>query len=119
MLSFKKRGQDVIEILQLKLRDFLADETLDGAEIFEFLNGHEREGIAHFLGATGAANTMDVILGMLRHVVVDHVRDTLDIKPARGDIRRHHHLVLAGLESFERFDAFALRAVRMQRRYRM
>src|SRR6266404_7028022 len=104
LLSFEEWGQDVIKVLQLELRDFLADETFDGAEIFEFLDGHQREGIAYFLGATRAANTMDVILGMLRHVVVDHVCDAFDIQPARGDIRRDHHLVFAGLEPLESFD---------------
>ena len=34
--------------------------------------------------------------------------------PARGDVGRDHHFVFAALESFERFDPFALGAIRMQ-----
>ena len=93
------------------MRDLLADETFDGAEVFQLLDGHQRERIAHFLRATCPADAMDVILGMLRHVVVDHVRDAFDVQSARGDVRCHHHFVLAGLESVERLDPLALRPV--------
>ena len=54
---------------------------------------------------------MDIIFRMLRHIVIDDVTDTRDIEPARGDIGRDHDFVFAALESIERLNAFALRAV--------
>src|ERR1017187_149851 len=66
LFSFEKWGQDVVEVLQLELRDRLTNETFDGAEVFEFLDGHQRERIAHFLGAARPADAMHIIFGMLR-----------------------------------------------------
>ncbi len=48
---------------------------------------------------------------MLRHVVIDDVTDARNVDPARRDVRRDHDLVLAALETLERFDALALRPV--------
>ena len=42
--------------------------------------------IAVGFGAGSAANSMDVIFGMLRHVVVDHMAHVRDIQPARRDV---------------------------------
>src|SRR5579862_5777623 len=61
LLGFEHRGQDVVEILQFELRDGLANEAFDGAEVFEFFDGHECERVAHLLSATGTADTMNVI----------------------------------------------------------
>ena len=80
----------------------------------DFLAVHQREGVAHILGAAGAADAMDIIFRMFRHIVVDDVTDAGDIESARGDIGRDHHFVFAALETFERFDAFALGAIGMQ-----
>ena len=62
---------------------------------------------------------MDIIFRMLRDVVIDDVAHAGDIDAARGDIGRHHDLVFAALESFERLDPLALRPVRMHDRHGM
>ena len=62
----------------------------------------------------GAADAVDVILRMLRHVVVDDVADVRDVQAARGDVRGDEHLVFAVAETFQRLLAFPLRAVGMQ-----
>ena len=86
----------------------------DGLERGNFLAVHERERVAHVLGAAGAADAMDIIFRMLRHIVIDDVTDAGDVEPARGNIGRDHHLVFAALESFERFDPLALSAIGME-----
>ena len=55
----------------------------------------------------------NVVLGVLRHVVVDHVRDAGDVEAARRDVGCHQDLVAAALEAFQRLDALALVAVGM------
>ena len=64
--------------------------------------------------AAGAPDAMDVIFGMLRHVVVDDVADVGDVESARGDVRGDEHLEFAVAKTGERLLAFALRAVGMQ-----
>ena len=81
----------------------------------DFLRGENGEGIADVLRATGAADAMDVILGMPRHVEIDDVGDAGDVEAARGDVGRDHHFIFAAAETFEGLDALALRAVRVQR----
>ena len=72
-----------------------------------FLGGHQGEGVAFGLGAAGAADAVHVVVGMLRHVVVDDVRDGGNIDAARGDVGRDHDLVLAGAETFQRLGPLA------------
>ena len=66
------------------------------------------------LGAAGAPDAVDVILGMLRHVVVDDVAHIRDVQPARGDVRGDEHFKFAVAKTLQRLLAFLLRAVGMQ-----
>ena len=70
------------------------------------LNKGER--LAAFPCPTRAADTMDVIFVGRRNVVVDDVRDSLDIDAARRDVRRHQHFHLIPLEKGEGFLPLAL-----------
>ncbi len=109
-----RRLRGVVETLELELRHLLADEALDVANLASLLGRGEREGIADRRGAAGAADAVDVILGIRGNVVVDDVRHAGDVDAAGGDVRGDHHLVLAGLEAFECLDALRLRAVGVQ-----
>ena len=46
----------------------------------------QREGAALPAGAAGAADAVDIILGVVRHVEIEDVRQALDVEPARRDI---------------------------------
>ena len=72
-----------------------------------------REGDREALGArtAGTTNAVHVILGLLRHVVVDDQRDVLDVDTARGNVGGHQHAVLTALEAVERRPALGERAV--------
>ncbi len=61
-----------------------------------------------------APDAMDVILGMLRHVVVHHMTDVRDVQSARRDVRGDEHFVFAVAKTLQRLFAFLLRAVGMQ-----
>ena len=82
----------------------------------ELLAVHKGKGVADILGATGAPNTMHIILRMFGDIVIDDVAHAGNVESAGCDIRRHHHFVLAALESFQCFDSFPLGAVGMQYR---
>ena len=81
------------------------------------LGDHDGERIALGLGPAGAANPVNVIFRMLRHVVIDHMADIRNVQPARRDIRGHEHFIPAVAKAFERLLAFLLGAVGMQHRH--
>ena len=103
-----------LESLECESFDFLADEAFDSAEFFGFVGRDECEGIPRHVGAAGAADAVDIVLGVLRDVVVDDMAHSGDVDAARGDVGRNHDFVFSGFESAERFDALVLRAVGVQ-----
>lgn len=60
----------------------------DAAHFMTLAVDSQRKGCAIATGATGAANTVDVIFGLHRQVVVDGVADGLHINAACGDVGR-------------------------------
>ena len=82
--------------------------------VLAVLGDHEREGVAGGLRPAGAADAVDVVLRVLRHVVVDDVADVRDVEAARGDVRGHEHLEAAVAEAAQGLLAFALGAVGVQ-----
>ena len=109
----------VNETLELKLGNLGPDEALNVADIGRVFRRDQSDRVAHRLRPAGAADTMDVIFGLLRHIVIDDVRDPGDVDAAGGNIRGDHHFILAGLEAFEGFDALVLRPICVQHRDRV
>src|SRR6266508_3065212 len=68
------------------LLDFLADEPLDVAKEGAVFARDERHGLAEFPRAAGAADAVDVVFRDVRQVVVDDVRQRLDVQAPRGDV---------------------------------
>ena len=58
-------------------------------------------------GAAGAADAVHVVLGHVRQLEVDDVRQLVDVDAARGDVGRDQHLQVALLEVGERLGARA------------
>jgi hypothetical protein len=86
----------------------LADEPLDGGDVGASSAVMRVKASPTASRAAGAADAVDIILGMLRHVVVDDVADVGDVDAARGDVGGDHDLVLAVAKTFQRL--FAVRA---------
>ena len=66
-------------------------------------------------GARGAADAVDIRLGLHRQVVVDDMGDVVDVESARGDIGGDQHRHAAGPETVERAHALVLRLVAVDR----
>ena len=62
-------------------------------------------------GAGGAADAVHVVLGLRGQVVVDDVRDAVDVDAAGDDVGGDEHAVGAVLEAVERVLALRLGAV--------
>ena len=114
-----RRARLVVEVGQDHARDRLAEEALDGRQVLRLLGRHQREGVAQRVDAARATDAVHVVLGRVRHVVVDDVRDVGDVDAARGDVGRHQHLHLAAAQVGQRALALSLRAVAVQRRDRV
>ena len=76
----EERSVKIGKVFQFKARNFLADEPLDRLEGGKFFAGHQGEGVADILRPASAADPMDVIFGMFRHVIVDDVADAGDVE---------------------------------------
>ena len=56
------------------------------------ITGDQRECISALVGPSGPANTMNVRIRGVRHIVIDNVRDLTDINAARSDVGGYQHL---------------------------
>src|SRR5262249_16679193 len=52
-------------------------------------------------GATGSADSVHVVVGMMRHVEIQNVADLGNIETASGDVRRDQQLGLAATEAVQ------------------
>lgn len=109
----KEGGGVVAEIGDTGSRDLETEEALDSREIGHVLRAEEGHGVPAALSASGAADPMDVDLGLVRHVKVDHVADAFDVDTTGRDVGRHQDPMLSFPKPFERADPLALAAVTM------
>ena len=89
------------------------DQSLDVPQHAPFARVAERDRLADGACPAGAADPVHVALRIVGHIVVDDVRDTFDVDPAGGDVRRHQHMDAAVLEAVECPRAGILRLVAM------
>src|SRR3546814_19819014 len=79
----------------------LPGQFLDIGDILGVFGGHERIGRAGGARAPGAADAVDVIVGMPGRVEIEDVADALDVEPARGDVGGDEDVDLTALEQIE------------------
>ena len=58
---------------------------------------------------------MDVVFGIVRHIVVDDHQDVVDVNAARHDVGGHEHIHLSGLEAVHHVVALLLAEVAVHR----
>lgn len=68
--------------------DLLRDELLDIYEELEVIMFTKGVGNSSSTCSTGTSDTMDIGLRDIRDIIVDHIFQSVDIDPTRGDIRR-------------------------------
>ncbi len=86
----------------------------DGRQHSPFARRYEQNRVTRTAGSARAADTVDVTLDVVGYVVVDDVRDALDVEPARRNVRRHDDVELAALEPLDRALARQLRHLAAQ-----
>ena len=81
-------------------RHFLANQSLDGSQFTVFAGCAKRQRNSVRAGSASAANSMDIAVRFGWKVKVDNVRDAIDVKSTRGNIRRHQHMHVIASEPF-------------------
>src|SRR5262245_45787463 len=81
--------------------DALADEALNRADCLA-VNGRDDcyRGAAS-AGATSSADSVHVVVRMVRHIEIQNVADFANIEPPRGDVRCNQQLGLAATETVQ------------------
>src|SRR4029079_19656096 len=87
----------------------LPGDTLDVAQHAVLAWLRQRDGHTGAPGASGASDAVHVRLGGHRDVVVDDVRDVLDVEPPGGDVGRDEQVGLAAAEALHHAVALVLR----------
>ena len=89
----------------------------------EALNRAHRKLLAHIgkadsdavlAGATGTTDAVNVIFSLTRQIIVDHVRDALDVDAARGHIGSNQYTQAAFTQHLQGAGTRALLHVAMQ-----
>ncbi len=83
---------------QLHGRDRLSRGSLDHAQHRALAGRHEHDRLAAAPRPAGAADAVHVRLGIVGHVEVDDVAETIEIEAARRHVGRHQDVDLAALE---------------------
>ena len=78
------------------------DVPLDGVQLRTLFGRGEARCMALGLGACRAADAMDVVLGRLRQIEIDHPADPDHVDAARGDVRGDQDAVAAAAKAFQR-----------------
>src|SRR6516162_8389806 len=94
--------------------DGTSDQLFDGCDIFLVAMSHQHEGVSGPARAARAADAVDVIVGLERHVEIEDVSYRRNIEPAGGDVARDQQRNLAGAKGIERTRAHRLVEVAMQ-----
>src|SRR5580693_3719190 len=113
--THRRGGRHVLVGRRRDDSDALVGELLDAAQLAALAAVAERQGDARGAGARGAADAMDVALGVGRQLVVDDVGHAVDIDAARGEIGGDQYAGLAAAEIVERLLAGVLRLVAVNR----
>ena len=111
----RRRGRHVLVGRRRDHGDALVGQPLDALELAALASVAERQGNARSAGARGAADAMDVALGVGRQLVVDDVGHAHDVDAARGEIGGDQHAGLAAAEIVERLLARVLALVAVDR----
>jgi hypothetical protein len=86
-------------------RHSMPQQGLDRAELITILGSHETGSSPGHLHPGCPSNTVDIVLGTIRQIVIDHVADIRHVNPASCDIRRDENSDLPSFKSVESTEA--------------
>src|ERR1035441_2757388 len=96
-------------LVERRRLDVRARVLLDVAQLEDLTGRDQRDGDARAPGPPCPADAMQVLVRGEGHVVVDHVRDVVDVEPTSGDVGRDQVLDVGGAELLHGAVTLALR----------
>ena len=111
---FRRRGERVVKIGKSFTLERLSHDSFESPNHLVVLGRDEGKSIAGALGASRATDAVDIGVCGVGHVIVDDVRDAVDVEPARRDVRRDHDAEVTGLKAAQSLFALSLGAVAVQ-----
>ena len=106
---------DALHGRQLHFLDRLAGGSFDRAQHVLLARAHEQDRIAAAPGAAGTTDAVDVALGVVGNVVIQHVADAFHVEAAGGDVGGDEDVDLAVLEILDGLLALRLLHVAVDR----
>ncbi len=86
----------------------MADQGLDTRQGKDIRFVGQGDGLSRGPRSGGPADPMDVVLGILWNIVVDHMAHPLDMETAGGDICRHQNRKLPLFKGLDHFEPYSL-----------
>ena len=97
-------------------RDGYLGQAFDGIDLLVVARRRQHVGVAGASGAARAADAVDVVVGVERHVEIEHVAHGGNVEAARRHVAGDENLQFAGSEAVERLGAQRLIEIAVQRR---
>jgi hypothetical protein len=85
----------------------LPDDTLHITDLATLLRGCDRDGSARLSGSTCSADSVNVVVGIVRNVEVHNEFDSLYIDTASCDVGGDENSVLASFEAVQRLTSLS------------
>ena len=82
-------------------RQTVTDKCLDVHQRERVVFAGEGDRVAAGTSSGSAARSVDIVFGILRQVVVEHMADARDVQPPGRNVRCHQHLAATLGELFE------------------
>jgi len=101
-------------LCQGQLFQLCVDQLFNRRESFLIASGDKCDGAARVAGTPGAANAVNIIFRMNRHIKIDHMADFRNIQPARCHITGNQNLDRPVSEAVEGFQSGMLRHIAVQ-----
>jgi len=102
---------------RLRARKLHAEQLLDIGQEVCAVFAEEAHRLAGVSGAAGTADAVDVVLGPLRQVVIDHQRNIVHVDAAGGHVGGDDDLLGSGPEFLQHLDPLVLRDVAGEHRH--
>jgi len=110
----RRRGKRVVEVGESLAFDWSTHDPFELSDYVVVVRCDERERVACALRAPRAPDAMDVGVGGIGHVVVDNVRDAVNIETARRNVCGDHDVKVSAFEAVQGVLALSLCAVAVQ-----
>ena len=94
--------------LDLLDRNLMPDKVLNVGERDRRVLAAETDRVAGCTGARRAADSVDVVLSVLRKIIIKHVSDIRNVQSSRRDVGADQDGQITGVELFQHSRTFAL-----------